>query len=128
MPEKYYLDLEIVELRVWCHIGVYWWERIIPQRLSVALRCTIAQNYAPITIDDLNKTIDYTMLASYIRKTLRSGRYFLIETAVSALFDGLNPLCKYPKELSVRIIKRGKFYGKYRVGLSRVKVMNGSEE
>jgi FolB domain-containing protein len=84
MPEC----IEINGLELGGKIGVSEEERRNPQRLVVLLRFQIASAFQDLN-DQLDKTIDYSRVASEIQKVVASTRAHLIETLVSEIGDAL---------------------------------------
>ena len=80
--------IEINGLELSGRIGVSEEERRNPQRLVVSLRFQIASTFRDLN-DQLDKTIDYSRVASEIRNVVASTRAHLIETLVSEIGDAL---------------------------------------
>lgn len=74
--------IELRGLRVPCIVGVYPSERDSPQRLEVDLRMELDP---VLEVHRLRQTLDYAAVASQVAFLLQSCRFFLLETAATAL-------------------------------------------
>jgi dihydroneopterin aldolase len=69
----------IRDLRVTTLIGVYTWEKQVPQTLQLDLDIALPDNKACAS-DNLNDTVDYADVAQHIQTVLNDGHFSLLET------------------------------------------------
>lgn len=74
--------IEIRGLRVECIVGVYPHERDTPQPLEIDVRLELEP---VLEIHRLRQTVDYAAIASQLAFLLQHCRFFLLETAATAL-------------------------------------------
>lgn len=67
------------ELRVETLIGVYEWEKRVPQTLQLDLEIALPSSRACQT-DDINDALDYAQVAQHIQAVLSEGHFSLLET------------------------------------------------
>lgn len=68
----------IRELKVDLIIGIYEWERQIPQTIQMDLEIGLPDSRACLS-DRVEDTIDYSRIVSRIRETLAENRFSLVE-------------------------------------------------
>jgi dihydroneopterin aldolase len=85
--------IEINELELTGRIGVSEEERRNPQRLAVSARFQIGSIFQDLN-DQLDKTVDYSRVATEIEKVVASTRAHLIETLVSEIAEAL--IARFP--------------------------------
>lgn len=54
------ISIAVSNLKTWCIIGVYPFERIVPQQLCVSAVCTMQLATSELQ-DDISGTLDYTI-------------------------------------------------------------------
>jgi dihydroneopterin aldolase len=81
------------ELRVAAVIGVLDWEREIEQTLTFNVDLA-ADVRTPGASDDISDALDYSAVADTISRTVREGKFRLIETAAERVAERL--LAAYP--------------------------------
>ncbi len=67
------------ELTVTTLIGVYEWEKRVPQTLQIDLDIALPNSRACIS-DDINDALDYSQVAQHIQTVLSEGHFSLLET------------------------------------------------
>lgn len=69
-------------------VGVFAWEKRIPQKLTIDLEMgtDIAKSAAS---DDLQDTIDYKAVSKYAQEFIKESRYDLVETLAHRLAEAL---------------------------------------
>ena len=67
------------ELKVETLIGVYEWEKRVPQILQLDLEIALPSSRA-CQSDDLNDALDYSQVAQHIQTVLSEGHFSLLET------------------------------------------------
>ena len=95
-------NLDIKQLKVQTHIGVYEWEQRISQPLAIDISIPI--DLSGMTEDDLNLVIDYESLCKKVTTFAESSSVRLIETFANHLADFVMQECKVP-QVTVRVSK-----------------------
>ncbi len=90
--------LEIRRLELECSIGVYDWERAVPQQLLVDLDVPLNVSRAASS-DNLADTLDYTALVDCVRRVAGARHYNLLETLAELMAQTLL------KEFSLRWVR-----------------------
>jgi len=67
------------ELRVETLIGVYEWEKHVPQTLQIDLEIALPDSRACET-DDIRDALDYAEVAKHLQTVLSDGHFSLLET------------------------------------------------
>ena len=67
------------ELKVETLIGVYEWEKRVPQTLQLDLEIALPSSRASQS-DDINDALDYAQVAQHIQAVLSDGHFSLLET------------------------------------------------
>ncbi len=67
------------ELKVTTLIGVYEWEKRVPQTLQIDLDIALPDSRACIS-DDINDALDYSQVAQHIQTVLSEGHFSLLES------------------------------------------------
>jgi dihydroneopterin aldolase len=67
------------ELKIDTLIGVYEWEKRVPQTLQIDLEIALPNSRACQT-DNINDALDYAEVAQHIQIVLSEGHYSLLET------------------------------------------------
>ncbi len=67
------------ELKVTTLIGVYEWEKRVPQTLQLDLEIALPSSRACQT-DNINDALDYAQVAQHIQAVLSEGHFSLLET------------------------------------------------
>ncbi|MDD5383356.1 MAG: dihydroneopterin aldolase [Gallionella sp.] len=67
------------ELKVTTLIGVYEWEKRVPQTLQLDLDIALPDSRACQT-DNINDALDYSKVAQHIQTVLSEGHFSLLET------------------------------------------------
>ncbi len=67
------------ELRVEALIGVYEWEKHVPQTLQLDLEIALPSSRACQT-DDINDALDYAQVVQHLQTVLSEGHFSLLET------------------------------------------------
>ncbi len=112
----------IRELPVDCVIGVHPFERSSRQRLLLSLTLETDFSDAAAT-DDVEKAIDYTVLAEKMTAIAREGRFRLIETLAETIADAL---FRAPMQwLEIEVQKPRAIAGTPQVGVRATRTNNG---
>lgn len=99
------ISIAVSNLKTWCIIGVYPFERIVPQQLCVSAVCTMQLATSELQ-DDISGTLDYTIIARCIRRTLKKERFHLLESAAKLLCTRFLDLSPCVRRVEVRIVKK----------------------
>ncbi len=76
----YLMDIIFLrELKVETLIGVYEWEKRVPQTLQIDLDIALPDSRACQT-DDIDDALDYSKVAQHIQTVLGEGHFSLLET------------------------------------------------
>ena len=67
------------ELKVETLIGVYAWEKRVPQTLQLDLEIALPNSRACAS-DDINDALDYAQVVQHIQTVLSEGHFSLLET------------------------------------------------
>ncbi len=67
------------ELKVATLIGIYEWEKRVPQTLQLDLEIALPNSRA-CQSDDIKDALDYTHIAQHIQSVLSDGHFSLLET------------------------------------------------
>lgn len=67
------------ELKVTTLIGVYEWEKRVPQTLQIDLDIALPDSRACQT-DDIKDALDYSKIAQHLQTVLSEGHFSLLET------------------------------------------------
>jgi dihydroneopterin aldolase len=67
------------ELKVTTLIGIYEWEKLVPQILQLDLEVALPSSRACQT-DNINDSINYAEIAQHIQNALNEGHFSLLET------------------------------------------------
>lgn len=67
------------ELKVTTLIGIYEWEKRVPQTLQLDLDIALPDSHACQT-DDISDALDYAEVAQHIQTVLGEGHFSLLET------------------------------------------------
>jgi dihydroneopterin aldolase len=76
----YFMDIIFLrELKVTTLIGVYEWEKRVPQTLQIDLDIALPDSRACQT-DDIKDALDYSKVAQHLQTVLSDGHFSLLET------------------------------------------------
>lgn len=106
--------IHIDDLSVECIIGVYDWEREVPQRVNLSMQ--VPCDCAAALSDELEDAVDYKRICKYVTQYIQDSRYQLIE----ALIENLAAACLKELDLPwirLRIDKPGALRGARTVGI-----------
>ncbi len=80
--------IEILGLALDCSVGVYDWEKAVPQQILVDIKLPTdaAQGAAS---DDLKDALDYTAVVDCLQKIVDAKHYNLVETLVECMAQAL---------------------------------------
>lgn len=67
------------ELKITTLIGIYEWEKLVPQTLQLDLEIALPDNSASIS-DNILDALDYAKVARHIQTVLSEGHFSLLET------------------------------------------------
>lgn len=111
------MDRVLIEgLAVECIIGVYAWEREVPQRLQVDVSLAW-DNRVPGASDRVEDALDYAVAAEVITQVLQEGRFALLEAAAEAMATALHQRFATPA-LTLTLRKPGAVAQATAVGVS----------
>lgn len=95
-------------------VGVYEWERQLPQKLLLDVQVGMAENQH--RQDDLNQTISYAEIADLVRTDLAEQGFQLLES-VAEHIAGLLLAQNGVLEVTVKVVKPGILSGIREVGI-----------
>ena len=114
-PSEGDMDFIFIEdLRVDANVGIYPRERVAPQSIEINLTFGVPDEAAKD--DDINKTIDYAVVISRIRKELAERHFNLLETLGEFVIALMLDEFKAPW-VKISIAKIGVMKGVRRVGV-----------
>lgn len=81
-------SLSIRKLKLTCSIGVYDWEKEVPQDVFADIELPIDISRSAVS-DDLEDTLDYTRLVELVKEVASAQHYNLVETLVEKIAQAI---------------------------------------
>ena len=76
----------ISELKIETLIGIYQWEKVVPQTIQLDLEVGLPGEHAA-TSDDIADTIDYSRIVGRVEQLFKEQHFSLLEKAGAAIAD-----------------------------------------
>jgi 7,8-dihydroneopterin aldolase/epimerase/oxygenase len=93
------VTIELLGLVVFGHHGYFEHERRLGQRFLVDL--WVEADEAAIASDDIDETVDYRLVAEFVREVFAGPERLLLEALAGAVADGV--IERFPAAQSVRV-------------------------